>query len=123
MTCKGCLHYKACKTSVGTTRYYGRETAAGNVEELCSAFDEAARFIELPCKIGETVYCISTSCGGCPCFNEPMREEFIETCRKCTLAEIVEMSFDYDMIPEVGEMVFFDRAAAEKALEAWNGKV
>ena len=83
---------------------------------------EAARFIELPCKIGETVYCISTPCGGCPRFEEPMREEFIESCRKCTLAEIVEVSFDYDMIPEVGETVFFDRAAAEKALEAWNGK-
>ena len=49
-----------------------------------------------------------------------MTEEYIERCRACEKAEIAEMAFDYEMIPEVGESVFFDRARAEEALKQWK---
>lgn len=68
-------------------------------------------------KIGEKVFCIAQPCGGCPCYNEPMKEEFIEMCRKCDKYEVIECDFDYDLIPEFGKTVFNDREAAVKVLE------
>ena len=68
-------------------------------------------------KIGETVYCVAQPCGGCPCYNEPMKEEFIEMCRKCDKYEVIECDFDYDLIPEFGKTVFNDPETAEKVLE------
>lgn len=46
MTCKDCIHYDVCKD----------ETGIQITTELCSDFKDKARFIELPCKIGDTLY-------------------------------------------------------------------
>ena len=117
MTCKDCVHFEVC----GRThrRHFADEPLA---KMTCKHFKEASRFIELPGRIGATVYCILTPCGGCPAFNEPMTEEYIERCRACEKAEIAEMAFDYEMIPEVGKSVFFDRARAEEELAIWHKK-
>ena len=36
-TCKECERWRLCEAG-GATRYYGKDIAAGNVEELCSRF-------------------------------------------------------------------------------------
>ena len=43
--CKNCLHSRVCFDSEGTTRYYGTEIAANNVEDLCSCFDDRSRYV------------------------------------------------------------------------------
>lgn len=126
MTCKDCIHFEVCDSG----RHIGEhikddERFLDGVEKQCVCFRDKARFLELPGRIGETVYCILQPCGGCPCFNEPMKEEYIERCRVCKKAEVAEMAFDYEMIPEVGETVFFDRERAEKELSLYinEGKI
>ncbi len=78
---------------------------------------EEAGAIVLPCDLSRTVYCIAQPCGGCPCYNEPMKEEYIEQCRNCDLHEIIECKFDYDLIPEFGKTVFLTREEAEAKLK------
>lgn len=76
----------------------------------------ANRVLVLPCTLGEKVWCLMQPCGGCECYNEPMKEEFIEQCRKCDKWEISECEFDYELIPEWGEYVFPTKEQAEEAL-------
>ena len=102
MTCKDCVHYKPC--------FYA------NIDN-CGMFKDKSKFIELPCKVGDKVWFIGTPCGGCEYYNEIMKEEFIEKCRKCEKTEIIECKFDYDLIGEFGKTVFLTREAAEAALK------
>ena len=37
MTCKNCVRFDSCAKD-DVTRYYGKEIAAGNVEDLCTRF-------------------------------------------------------------------------------------
>ena len=73
--------------------------------------------IVLPCELGTVVYCLAQPCGGCECFNEPMKEEFIERCRQCDKWEIIECEFDYELIPEFGKTTFLTKEEAEKELK------
>ena len=107
MTCKDCVHYEVCNI-------FGDEVL-GN---LCVYFKDKSKFIELPCKVGDIVWCIGTPCGGCECYNEVMKEEFIEKCRKCAKVEIIECKFDYELIEEFGKTVFLTKEEAEQALRS-----
>lgn len=40
MTCKRCKRFNECAIEDGTTRFYGKEVAANNVEQLCPIFAE-----------------------------------------------------------------------------------
>lgn len=74
-----------------------------------------------PVKVGDTVYGIATPCGGCKVFNEVMSEEYLKMCQKCDRFEILEIAFDYELIPEWGNTVFLTKAEAEKALAKRKG--
>lgn len=57
MTCKDCLHLEACKNMLEEMGY----TVDGdgeNADQRCNDFTDKSRFVELPCKIGDTVWCI-----------------------------------------------------------------
>ena len=45
MTCKNCLHSRVCFDSEGTTRYYGTDCAAANVEDLCPCFADRSKYV------------------------------------------------------------------------------
>lgn len=49
MTCNDCLHVKICQK----TRIMN---PADNYAPKCDDFKDRSRFVELPCKIGDTVY-------------------------------------------------------------------
>ncbi len=72
--------------------------------------------IVLPVAVGVNVWCLAQPCGCCSCYNEPMKEEFIEICRNCDKWQIIECDFDYDLISEFGKTVFATKEEAEKAL-------
>ena len=74
-----------------------------------------------PVKVGDTVYGIATPCGGCQGFHEVMSEEYLKMCQKCDRFEILEIAFDYELIPEWGNTVFLTKAEAEKALAKRKG--
>lgn len=85
------------------------------LEELAKA-EKEGRVEVLPCKLGTTVYCVGTPCGDCVCFNEPMTEAMLQTCRNCERKEIVTCSFDHELIPEFGKTVFLTREEAEASM-------
>lgn len=72
--------------------------------------------IVLPVAVGVNVWCLAQPCGGCSCYNEPMKEEFVEVCRNCDKWEIIECDFDYELISEFGKTVFPTKEEAEQAL-------
>lgn len=88
----------------------------------CADYLLANGVIVLPAMLGTTVYCLAQPCGGCECYNEPMREEFIARCRECDRWEIIQCNFDYELIPEYGKTVFLTREEAEVALEESDNK-
>lgn len=45
-SCRDCINWDECKTISGTTKYYGEESAAGNVESLCLMFEKRAHSIQ-----------------------------------------------------------------------------
>lgn len=72
--------------------------------------------VALPLKIGADVYCLAQPCGGCECFNEPMKEEFIERCRQCDKWEIIKCKFDWDLVPEWRKTVFPTEEEAKRRM-------
>lgn len=60
MTCKDCIHYEVCKTEKGSTVFYREgllSSTYDQVDKICGAlFRDRSRFVELPCKHGDTVF-------------------------------------------------------------------
>ena len=114
MKCENCLHYESCKSMV---KVIERTTMYSIAMRVCNNFADKDLYIKLPCKVGTKVYALATPCGGCEFANVPMQEEFIEICQKCEKREIIECTFDNELIDEFGKTVFLTREDAEKKLE------
>ena len=58
MTCKDCIHYDLCRScSRIQLGWHGNSVHyVENMEEICKDFKDRSRFVELPCKVGDTVY-------------------------------------------------------------------
>jgi hypothetical protein len=54
-TCKDCLHYEACKRFNEIRTNVIDESKRG-AENLCELYADKSRFVELPCKVGDTVW-------------------------------------------------------------------
>jgi hypothetical protein len=113
MTCKDCAHYDLCKyNTYQTAHYFGKD------EEIyikidnhiaCKFFKSNANNAELPCKIGDDVYCIRTYNGQ---KSHPQK------------GKVAEMYFTDDMrliivVKHIGRGFWNDRifATEEEALE------
>lgn len=62
MTCKDCVHYEACKMILlsaypDVTEVEIKQTVNNSTE--CDQFKDKARFVELPCKVRDTVYYVT----------------------------------------------------------------
>lgn len=109
MTCKDCLHYKACDRLADAKLGYGIMQVRTGV---CMCFSDKSEWFHLPCKAGYIVYCFA------PCFDtdhhpklKVVEKEIIEL---KTIATVFGLNFDIDCI---GKTVFLTREEAEKALE------
>ena len=110
MTCKDCLHFEACE--LNSAMRILLPTIAHQNACYCKAFKDKSRFVELPCKAGDIVYCFE------PCFdtdNHPklkvVEKEIIEL---KIIATVFGLNFDIDSI---GKTIFLTREEAEKALD------
>lgn len=64
MTCKDCLHYDVCNDFIPSDLdrdvfdycREGRTDEIPDIEERCNGFKDKSRYIELPFKVGDTVY-------------------------------------------------------------------
>lgn len=56
MTCKNCLHYEACKGTYYEIHEFGNFDEEGYASSKCDHFKDKSKNIELPCKVGDTVF-------------------------------------------------------------------
>lgn len=89
MTCKDCIHQEVCGKR--------RQFTFAVVDERCKTFTEVSRVVELPCKIGDTVYAI---------VNPHTRHSSIATVPFCV-----------SLFDGFGKYYFLTREEAEKALK------
>lgn len=59
MTCKDCIHYDVCgrKTFHFANKLYRKDV--NDIEKWCETLKDKSRFVELPCKVGDTVYYVA----------------------------------------------------------------
>ena len=116
-TCKDCLHDAVCEDHCENQHMEGCSICMIGVchyaekAEKCPFFADKSRFVELPCKIGDTVWCIRNFHG----HKHPQ------------VGIVSEMSFTKDMELQIvvkyvgrghwGEKIFPTREAAEEALK------
>lgn len=55
MTCKDCLCSDVCIETRDQIQMLAHQSR-NDVEKVCSNFKDKSRFVELPCKVGDTVY-------------------------------------------------------------------
>ena len=111
-----CSHFcNGCSQGTGNCDYV-REM----VQKLADYEDkeEQGLLIELPCKVGDTVYALTPFCEIC---EEALDNEY--ACEICSKGNFVsETKFDYEMIPMFGKVIFSTEAEAEEALARMKGE-
>lgn len=117
MTCKDCVHYDVCKRDIAICVC----RISKKVEMLCDYFKDKTRFVELPCKVGDTVYRIIH-----------LNDKYLQNTNKLKIADwwqIVEIGIYQDdicfiddsdnefTIDDIGKTVFLTREEAEEKLK------
>lgn len=106
MTCKDCMHYEACKFYTDKTRFNLPKNA-----ENCDDFKDKSKYIELPCKVGDTVYWICHK-GGKPY----IKEEIVQSIH-CDVRETLEFTILNPNGKILKSNVFFTKSEAEQKLK------
>ena len=118
MTCKDCIHYDVCGGFIPTDLdrdvfdycREGRTDEIPVIEERCNSFKDKSRFVELPCKVGDTVWAIRDFKG----IKHP--QEGIVSEMYFTKEMKLHIVVKYVARGEFGKTVFLTREAAEAAL-------
>lgn len=110
-TCKDCLHYEACKrfNEIRTNVINKSERGA---ENLCENYADKSRFVELPCKVGDTVYRISRRYG----VWEILPREVVNLTYYIDYLGRAKWWIFTTVEDKLGETVFLTREEAEAAL-------
>ena len=123
MTCKDCIHFGICNCDVhftvdGTTQMQN----AVDVDVECKNFKDKSRYIETPCKVGDTVYIVDGTTDGIVegkitrleynIYTTP-REWITVKCNHPFFGKLEERN-RIDLL--LGKTVFLTKEEAEKAL-------
>ncbi len=137
MTCKDCIHCEACERMISDTsktfkvllseilkmncdiKYDSTNILSG--AEICQYFQDRSRFVELPCKVGITVYTVSLKHGVVPWGVYAICSTVTEwdAAPKITLlarSKKIDKSAKFSA-NAVSTSVFFTREEAEQALK------
>lgn len=123
-SCKDCMHEKVCNFFGGDLNEEGAEN--------CVYFKDRNRFVELPCKVGNTLYMLNRNKSNiqemtldkpdirCHCVKD---DEFACCMPICNDKEndICAYRFRFDF-SEIGKTVFLTREEAERALKERIGE-
>ncbi len=140
-TCKDCLCYEACKGAWCGEDYQEHLKKISNINfnndtNFCDSFKDKDRYIELPCKVGDTVYikniplkisfiaideeirCVvqfdCNDCSSCPFYEDDVSFEGEHDCKTNGYIEFC--------IDDIGKTIFLTKEEAEKALKELNAK-
>ena len=113
MTCNDCIHYKVCKKTriMNPSHNYAAE---------CNDYNDRSRFVELPCKVGDTVFVVEEIAE-----ERKIIKDHVETIGIGYYADGVNI-YQFDGIKtdgyfeDFGKNVFLTREEAEQALKERN---
>lgn len=113
MTCKDCIHYDVCSDWENICNKMSLFSTIK--KEVCKDFKDKSKIIELPCKVGDTVYDIT--------WNGRIRTcKILMICQKMDGAWKIQISpvcstmFYAVVVDAIGKTVFLTREEAEQAL-------
>lgn len=114
MTCKDCYHFDVCNTILKNAL----SCDDNDCSQECQLFKDKSKIIELPCKVGDTVYFIKSAF---TYLKEPKAEivKTIITAEYDTIYKTQNRAFN---IAVIGETVFLTREEAEQALRESENK-
>ena len=118
MKCKDCYHFDVCNNYLNDFREIGF-LLGHNLNAIgCRFFKDKSKIIELPCKVGDTVYFIKSAF---TYLKEPKAEivKTIITAEYDTIYKTQNRAFN---IAVIGETVFLTREEAEQALRESENK-
>lgn len=102
-TCKDCICYSGCS---GILNDFGMRL--NQAREVCDRFEDRARFVELPCKVGDTIYW--------NLLGKPVEDEIVSiTIYKNVIRVFLKKGISFD-IEDIGRMLFLSREEAEQEL-------
>lgn len=125
-SCKDCVHFEVCDGGSSGDEFMESGTYTDGVENDCKTFKERSKFVELPCKVGDTVYEVVT------------QDDSVKKIIEMKVGNIVpfgsiyhskicgnfiwnlylhdDYSYSYKTFSDIGETVFLTREEAEQAL-------
>lgn len=104
-SCKDCICYSGCS---GILNDFGMRL--NPAREVCDRFEDHARFVELPCKVGDDVYCIY--------HGKIERSGVTSICIGSHYTGIVIYTVQFSFTAEnIGKFIFFSVEEAEQALK------
>lgn len=109
MKCKDCYHFDVCANYLHDQGYtLGVDIAATK----CPFYKDKSRIIELPCKVGDTLFIVDSEYENGPIVKTICTEIKIDSEDMWVCSNYDEFYFD-----EFGVTVFLTREAAEQALK------
>ena len=134
MTCKNCIHYDMCLEKFRKSKAEGFYELIDEKEyfahaDECDFFKDKSLYIELPCKVGDTVY-VPWRWGGQRAVATVKVEEIKFYDSQMHYMFLIDMESDNECFNQsfggwklgksIGKTVFLTREEAEKALEERN---
>ena len=120
MTCKDCIHYEACHDMYyeeHATRHFDPEKH--NAEKECGYFKDHSRFVELPCKVGDSYFEIEQYCTERGYYTEPQHTDTVD-CEYCDVDGVCDRQYRITEKRFASLIQIFDYK--EKAVDRYNRK-
>ena len=109
LTCTDCIHDYVCH-NLNNLNYWNKDDPNGDpMDKFCLCFKNKQLFIELPCKLGDTVYCLNYTR-----WKEDGKYKYKEFW-------VRESFLRLEHIPYFGKTVFLTKAEAEAKLAELKG--
>ena len=120
MTCKDCIHYGVCGGFTPTDLDQdvfdycreGRTDEIPDIEERCGEFKDKSRYIEIHCKVGDTVYHINKT----PFGGEVYELEIFDVSLRKGKPYYETESIDFDNTA-IGKSIFLTKEGAEAKMK------
>lgn len=109
-SCKDCIHFEICSD------FYDDEIES---TAPCSFFKDRSRFVELPCKVGDSYFEIEQYCTERGYYNEPRRTDTID-CEYCDVDGVCDRQYRITEKRFASLIQIFDYK--EKAVDRYNRK-
>ena len=106
-TCKECIHFVVCE-----------EVPTKSADD-CDFFKDCARFVELPCKVGDSYFEIEQYCTERGYYNEPRRTDKVD-CEYCDVDGVCDRQYRITEKRFASLIQIFDYK--EKAVDRYNRK-